>query len=116
MTDVGHAGTDKQPNVFAAILAATPDTSNKPSLEEIKKSVDSQRLAISAALSQAILSNTAYAYQDLSEEELNSYIQFALSPEGKVYSFEFGEIIAEVLVECAFEAGTISAPQKLAPI
>lgn len=100
----------------AAILAVTPDASNKPSLEEVKKGLDSQRLAITAAMSQAILSNTAYAYQDLSEVELNSYLQFALSPEGKVYSFELGEIIVEVLVECAFEAGMVTTPQRLAPI
>lgn len=100
----------------AAILAVTPDAHDKPSLEAIKKGLDSQKLAITAAMSQAILSNTAYAYQDLSEEELNSYLQFALSPEGNIYSFDFGEIIAEVLVESAFEAGRVSAPQKLAPI
>lgn len=100
----------------AAILAVMPDVPDKPSLEEIKKGLDSQMLAITAAMSQAILSNTAYAYQDLSEEELNGYLQFALSPEGKIYSFELGEIIAEVLVGCAFEAGKVSNPQKLAPI
>lgn len=100
----------------AAILSVMPDTSNRPSLEEIKKGLESQMLAITSAMSQVILSNTAYAYQDLSEEELNAYLQFALSPEGKVYSFGFGGIIAEVLVECAFEAGVISAPQRSAPI
>lgn len=99
----------------AAILSVMPDTSNRPSLEEIKKGLESQMLAITSAMSQVILSNTAYAYQDLSEEELNAYLQFALSPEGKVYSFGFGGIIAEVLVECAFEAGAAFAPQKRSP-
>lgn len=100
----------------AAILAVTPDAPGKPTLGEIKKSLDSQMLTITAAMAQAILSNNAYAYQDLSEEELKGYLQFALSPEGKVYSFELGEIVAEVLVECAFEAGKVANPQKLVPL
>ncbi len=102
--------------VNAAILAVMPDTPDRPSLEEIKKTLDSQRLAITGAMSQAVLGNSAYAYQDLSEEELNSYLQFVLSPEGKAYSLEFGDIVAEVMVECAFDAGMISGSRKPAPI
>lgn len=100
----------------AAILATLPDTPERPTLEEIRKNLDAQRLAITATMSQTLLSNTAYAYQDLSEAELNDYLQFALSPEGKVYFQELGNILSEVLVMCAYDAGKFSAENKLAPI
>lgn len=100
----------------AAIILKTPDAPSKPTLQQIRKELEAQRFAITAAMSQAMLSNTAYAYKDLSESELNSYLRFALSPEGKAYFKELGDILAEVLVECAFDAGKFSAEQKQTPI
>lgn len=96
----------------AAILDRMPDMPNKPSLAKIRNELESQRLVILASMSQAMLSNTAYAYRDLSESELRSYLQFALSPEGKLYFGKLGNIFAEVILKCTFDAGSLSMGQK----
>lgn len=100
----------------AAVVAKMPDSPQRPTLEQIRKNLDGQRLAISAAMSQAVLSNFAYAYKDLSEEDLNAYLQFALSPDGIAYSRGVGDLFAEVLVECAADVGRLSAAQRQGPI
>lgn len=96
----------------AAILAVTPDVPHKPTMEEIRKGLEAQKLAITASLTQSILSNSAYMYRDLSEEELNTYLRFALSPVGRSYMTGVGESLAEIMVERAFEAGRFFAPER----
>lgn len=102
--------------MHAAMLADNPHASAMPSLDDVKQGLEAQSAAITAAMSQAVLSNTAYAYENLSDADLNAYLEFALSPEGKIYFNDLGDMFADVLLACAYDVGKLSRPQKLKPI
>lgn len=102
--------------MHAARLADNPHAPNMPSLDDVKKGLEAQSAAIAAAMSQAVLSNTAYAYKNLSEADLNAYLEFALSSEGKIYFNDLGDIFADMLLACAYDVGKLAWPQKPKPI
>lgn len=98
--------------VNAALLSGQFEMQNRPTLAEIQKNLESQQFAIASAMSQTMLSSMAYAYRNLSEAELNAYLQFALSPEGKDFTRESSAILSQIMMKCAYDAGKLAQPEQ----
>lgn len=98
--------------VNAALLSGQFEMQNRPTLADIQKNLESQQLAIASAMSQTMLSSMAYAYRNLSEADLNAYLQFALSPEGKAFTRESSAILSQIMMECAYDAGKLAQPEQ----
>ncbi len=88
-----------------ALLAQTPPAPGKPSFEEVREHVEQNRFQITAQIAEMSLVGAAYTYRDVSEDDLQRYLDFANSPSGQAYFQKVGKAFADVMVDCAGDAG-----------
>lgn len=97
--------------ITVAIVATLP-AEQQPSREQLETMMDKSRPQVEAYVKAQSLGSFLFTYRDSSDEELEQYLKFASSPEGKIYhqatisgfrkalvngSFQWGSVIAEML-------------------
>ncbi|MBA4262622.1 MAG: hypothetical protein C0443_11575 [Comamonadaceae bacterium] len=95
------------------LISTMPQAVGKPSFEEVKNHMSSQRFAIRAQVSQMVLVHSAAAYQEFSQEELGQMLQRANSPAGKALYIDFSRQLYLTLVALTEKTGQ-AAGRRLA--
>jgi hypothetical protein len=90
------------------LVTTGPPVPVKPSFEELKKVVNSQRFAIQALASQMTLAHAAATYQDFTLQELGQILQQANSPEGQALYVNFSRLFSKTLVSMSEKLGQVA--------
>lgn len=88
-----------------ALLAQTPPAPGKPSFEEVREHVEQSRFQITAQIAEMSLVGAAYTYRNVSEDDLQRYLDFANSPSGQAYFQKVGKSFGDVMIDCAGDVG-----------
>lgn len=84
---------------LASAMSASSNSPHMPSYEYLKKSIEDNRFMMRGVIGQQVFANYLYTYQNLTDEELKSYVDFTSSPAGKNYSLVVNESIKNVLLK-----------------
>lgn len=95
------------------LISTMPQTAARPSFEELKNHMNSQRFAMKAQMAQMTLVYTAAAYQEFTPEELGQMLQRANSPTGKALYIDFSRQLYQMLVGLSEQLGQ-AAGRRLA--
>lgn len=90
--------------VATAVTLSLPQETRRP-LSQIKKQLERSRPAIEKALKQQTWVGMLYAYQTLTDAEIQQYIDFADSPAGKKYHKVTIEAFQQAMIECGADFG-----------
>lgn len=82
---------------MAVILSGSLPGADLPSFSEVKRAVESRRQAMRGMAGQQIYLNYLYTYQDLSNEEIDDYIEFARTDSGARFFEVLSSGVYEVL-------------------
>lgn len=84
---------------LASAMSASSNNPQMPSYEYLKKSIEDNRFMMRGVIGQQVFANYLYTYQNLTDQELKSYVDFTASPAGKHYSLVVNESIKNVLLK-----------------
>lgn len=107
---VGATDTSVTVNINTQFAVATAMISafkpgSEPRLSAIRKQLETQRPAIRTAMRPQILSSFLYTYMDLTDEEIQAYIDFATTKTGQKYHAVIIDGVEKALVACSTEWG-----------
>ncbi len=108
-TETGVAlALNTQTALVAAMTSGMPQE-KRPTMEAIEKELNKSRGQIQSAIEQSTLMSFLYAYRNLSDAEINKYIDFANSASGKKYSAVTSDAITAAVTNAAHVMGSMIA-------
>ena len=90
-------------SAIAYAIARLKPSKDAVSPESLKKDIEAQRDRIVTTFGQLCTAEAAYTYRTLSDEEVDRYIQFTESPEGRRYDAAMSAVLNMVLAKAALD-------------
>ncbi len=90
----------------AGILSAA-DGPEKVDIQSLKAAEESQRAPLTAATRKEVLATLAYAYRDLSREDLIAYVTVLETSAARKYSHGLGRLLSQALAAQALDLGQL---------
>lgn len=98
------AAVDMVMNIQIAILSALSamaPTQPRPSFEQLAELVYKNRQQVQQVISQQVISGFLYTYRDVSDQDLETYIEFIVSPIGSKYHKVTMQAFSDVMITCS---------------
>lgn len=107
LTSVGVAIAMNMSIALQAGILSAADGPDKVDVEVLKAAEEKNRVSLTAATQKEVLDTLAYAYRELSQEDLAAYVAVLESPVGRKFSRGLGQLLADVLAEHAKDLGQL---------
>jgi hypothetical protein len=90
-------------SAIASAIARLRPARDQPSPESLKRELEAQKDRIVATFAQLCTAEAAYTYRALSDAEVDRYIEFTESPEGRRYNAAMFAVLNMVLAKAALD-------------